>query len=77
VRADLAARFEDRLLPINASVTQRWGMLAGESERKGQPLPVIDSLIAATALTHNLTVVSRNAIDFERRGVKCVNPWNG
>ncbi len=75
VREDLARRFGDRLLPIDLSVTQRWGAIAGASERKGRPLPVMDSLIAATAMAHGLTVVSRNVSDFDRCGVQCVNPW--
>jgi predicted nucleic acid-binding protein len=49
--------------------------LAGASEARGQPLPVIDSLIAATSLQHDLTVVTRNSDDFERCGVRSVNPW--
>lgn len=75
VREHLARRFEGRLLPIDLPVAQRWGAIAGTSERKGRPLPVIDSLIAATAIVHGLTVVSRNVLDFERCGVDCLNPW--
>jgi predicted nucleic acid-binding protein len=43
----------------------------------GQPLPVIDRLIAATGLRHELTVVTRNTDDFERCGARCYNPWLG
>ncbi len=75
VHRDLAQRFEGRLLPIDAAVAVRWGKLAGESEARGQPLPVIDSLIAATGLAHDLTVVTRNVADFERSGAHCFNPW--
>jgi predicted nucleic acid-binding protein len=75
VRRDLADRFRDRLLMIDAVVSARWGALAGASEARGQPLPVIDSLIAATSLQHDLTVVTRNSDDFERCGVRSVNPW--
>jgi toxin FitB len=59
-------------LPLLAAT--RWGALAGESEKRGQPLPVIDSLIAATARAHGLAVVTRNVEDFKRCGVVCVNP---
>lgn len=75
VRRDLAARFSARLLPIDARTATRWGVLVGESEKQGKPLPVIDSLIAASALVHGLSVVTRNVDDFERCGAPCVNPW--
>ena len=75
VRQDLAERFENRVLPINAAVAARWGALSGQAERAGTPLPVIDGLIAASALEHNLAVVSRNVGDFEPCGVACLNPW--
>jgi toxin FitB len=51
VRGHLADRFRGRLLPIDAAVATRWGMLVGESEASGKPLPVIDSLLAATSTT--------------------------
>jgi len=75
VREDLARRFEGRLLIIDLRISQRWGAIVGASGRKGRPLPVIDSLISATAFVHGLTVVSRNVLDFERCGIECVNPW--
>lgn len=75
VTRNLAARFADRLLPIDIPVAARWGMLTGEAEKRGTPLPVIDSLIAATALERGFSVVTRNVADFERCGVTCVNPW--
>ena len=75
VRRDLAARFRDRVLPIDADIAARWGALAGTSEARGQPLPVIDGLIAATSLHHDLTVVTRNTEDLTRCGARCFNPW--
>ena len=75
LRKDVAERFADRVLAVNIVVARHWGTLVGESERKGQPLPVIDSLIAATAIAHDLVVVSRNVGDFERCGARCLNPW--
>ena len=75
VRQDLAARFEGRLLDVDRAVAERWGAISGESEARGAPLPVIDALIAATALTHGLDVVTRNTSDLERCGARCVNPW--
>ena len=75
VRRELADRFRDRLLAIDASVAARWGALCGASEGRGRPLPVIDSLIAATSLQHHLTVVTRNIEDLELCGARCFNPW--
>ena len=77
VRRELAERFRDRLLVIDSGVAARWGAMVGESEARGQPLPVIDSLIAATSLIHDLIVVTRNTDDLERCGARCVNPWVG
>lgn len=76
VRRDLVERFGGRLLPIDTRTAARWGAIAGESERRGKPLPVIDCLIAATALVHGLAVATRNVGDFERCGATCVNPWD-
>jgi predicted nucleic acid-binding protein len=45
------------------------------SEAHGAPLPVIDALIVATSLVHELEVVTRNTADLERCGARCVNPW--
>jgi predicted nucleic acid-binding protein len=52
----------------------RWGRLQGSA---GRPLPAIDSLLAATALQHDLTLVTRNTADFDGMGVRLVNPWLG
>lgn len=76
VRRDLVERFGERLLAVDLQAATRWGTYSGESEKRGQPLPVIDSLIAATASVHGLAVATRNVEDFERCGVACVNPWN-
>jgi predicted nucleic acid-binding protein len=75
-RRDLVARFGDRLLAIDAAVAARWGAIAGAPERRGRPLPVIDGLIAATSLQHDLVVVTRNTGDLERCGARCLNPWD-
>ena len=75
VRRDLVERFGGRLLPIDTRTAARWGAISGESEKKGRPLPVIDCLIAATALVRGLAVATRNVEDFERCGATCVNPW--
>jgi predicted nucleic acid-binding protein len=72
---DLQARFSGRIVPVDASIADRWGLLAAEAKRTGKTLPVIDGLLAATALHLNLTVVSRNVADFVNTRIPVVNPW--
>jgi predicted nucleic acid-binding protein len=71
----LATAKSDYILPIDLRVLKIWGDLTGRAEAQGTPLPVIDSLIAATALTNSLTVVTRNIEDFRRCGSDIFNPW--
>jgi predicted nucleic acid-binding protein len=68
--------FEGRILPVNQPIAERWGVLAGQCQMKGRPLKVGDGLIAATALEHDLTVVTRNVKDFASLGVTVFNPWD-
>ncbi len=75
LEVELQARFSGRILPINAAVADRWGLLAAESRRAGRGLSTIDGLLAATALHHNLTIVSRNTADFAFTRVPVFNPW--
>jgi toxin FitB len=67
--------FADRILPVTQSIAERLGQLAGERDSKGLTLPVPDGLIAATALEHDLTLVTRNVRDFAGLGVPMLNPW--
>lgn len=65
--------FGDRIIPVSLSVAKRWGELQEQCPRT---IPSIDLLIAATALQHDLTVVTRNAKDFQDvPGVTFLNPW--
>ena len=73
---DLIQRFRGRILNVDEEVAVVWGRIQGEAERRGRPMPAIDSLIAATALAHQLTVVTRNSSDIEQSGVSVFNPWN-
>jgi predicted nucleic acid-binding protein len=75
LEVELQARFAGRILAIEAAIADRWGLISAEGKRKGKPLAVIDGLLAATALHHNLTVVSRNASDFANTHVQVLNPW--
>ena len=72
---ELQARFSGRILPIDAAVADRWGLLAASAKRRGKALSSIDGLLAATAIHHNLTIVSRNVSDFANTYVPVVNPW--
>jgi predicted nucleic acid-binding protein len=72
---DLQVRFSGRILGIDNAVADRWGWLTAEAERKGMPLAAVDGLLAATALHHNLTIVSRNVGDFTSTQVPILNPW--
>jgi predicted nucleic acid-binding protein len=56
-------------------VSDRWGLLASNAKAKGKALSIIDGLLAATAIHHNLTVVSRNVNDFAPTQVPVVSPW--
>jgi predicted nucleic acid-binding protein len=67
--------FDGRILPVSEMVAERWGRLAVLAKRPGPVLTVEDGLIAATALEHGLTVVTRNVKDFEGLGVEILNPW--
>ena len=75
LEVDLRSRFSGRILPVDAAVADRWGLLAAQARRKGATLPIIDGLLAATALHHNLTMVSRNVCDLAAAQVPALNPW--
>ncbi|HYL34692.1 MAG TPA: PIN domain-containing protein [Bryobacteraceae bacterium] len=68
LEVELKGRFSGRVLPVDDAAANRWGLLAAHVKQKEKPLAVIDGLLAATALHYNLTVVSRNAGDFKKRG---------
>jgi predicted nucleic acid-binding protein len=76
VLENLILRFENRVLAINTAVMRRWGKLVGSLEKKGRVLPVIDSLLAATALEHDLVIVTRNKEDFALTGAQILDIWS-
>jgi toxin FitB len=67
---ELETTFEERILPVDAAVADRWGRLMA-----ARPLPAIDGLLAATALVHGLTIATRNVWDVAPSGVSAVNPF--
>jgi toxin FitB len=73
--SELRLRFQARILPISDAIAERWGTLSAVAIRKGKPLPVIDGLLAATALHHDLIFVTGNDADVSGTGVPTLNPW--
>lgn len=72
LETELPAFFAGRILPIDAQVADRWGRMLAAA---GRPLPAIDSLLAATILTHGLALVTRNTADFPHPELEVIDPW--
>lgn len=74
VREDLTQQFHERILAFDRNAATVWGRLMGQGERAGRVPPVVDAQLAAIALAHGHTVVTRDAV-FERLGVERIDPW--
>jgi toxin FitB len=79
-RAQLEQWFGDLMqtidcLPWDATISRRWAKLVVDLKQKGDKLPLLDSMIAATALQHGFTVATRNTRDFNKTGVQVLNPF--
>lgn len=72
---ELLIRFQANLIELDVNILIQWGKLNARLEISGQRAPAIDSLIAATALEHDLILVTRNESDFTGTGVELLNPW--
>jgi len=73
----LGARFAGRILSVSDPVVRRWGALTGTLRRDtSHPPPVIDTLLAATALEHDLCLATRNVRDVARTGAEVFDPWS-
>lgn len=72
---DLEEWFEERVLQVTKAIAQRWGVLSARALDNGTPLPNIDGLIAATAIAHDLTLVTRNVKNSAGLGITILNPW--
>ena len=75
LQTELDERFKNRILSFGISEAMIWGKLTARMENTGINLPIIDSMIAAIALSKNAILVTRNTKDFEATGVKLLNPW--
>ncbi len=72
---DVRSWFAKRILPVTEAVAERWGYLASAAKQRGLTVAVVDGVIAATALHHDLTLVTRNVKDFAGLGIQILNPW--
>ncbi len=72
---ELVESFETRLLPVTKSIADRWAILSANAQRSGIQISNFDGLIAATAIEHNLVLVTRNLRDFDSLGINILNPW--
>jgi toxin FitB len=75
LRKELPLRFFDRILGIDQEVADRWGHLFGLTGAKDMQVSVIEGLLAATAIQHDLTLVTRDTRNVAATGVSLVNPW--
>jgi predicted nucleic acid-binding protein len=76
VSKQLPARFEARVLSIDAEVADTWGRVMGRGKTAGRPVGTMDAFIAAIAERHRLTLVTRNVSDFDFLGIPLLNPWH-
>jgi toxin FitB len=74
-RAAIEARFGGHIVPVDLRVALRFGHLSGLLRRSGRKPPVIDTLLAATAIEHGLVLVTRNTRDAAATGAQLLDPW--
>jgi len=75
LESELLPVFANRVIPLGEAEMNKWAALQADAEKKGHRLPVVDSLIAATARCHGLTLATRNIHDFRHCGIPVHNPW--
>lgn len=74
--AGLSGQFPDRIVPVDDQISSLWGELSAAAQANGRSIPAIDGLIAATALCHGMSLMTRNVDDFAATGVRLINPWS-
>ena len=77
LETDLFRRFEGRVLGIDETIATGWGRLLAKADAAGRPMSAMDGFLAATADVHEITLVTRNEVDFGAAGVMTFNPWSG
>lgn len=75
IEQDLTRQFDGRILPFDASTAAIWGRLMGDGDRTGRRPSAADAQIAAAALQHDLTLVTRNVKDFRSFDIRLLDPW--
>jgi len=75
LQTKILPQYHGRILPIELTTTTHWATMMADLEHRGIKMPLFDSLIAATALVHGLTLVTRNEKDFAHCGIHLFNPW--
>ncbi len=75
LRIELPVRFEQRILLVDGAVADEWGRMVARGAGRGRPIGAMDGLVASTAQVHGLTLVTRNAKDFEGAVNSVLNPW--
>jgi toxin FitB len=75
LQEEVRARFYGRIIEVELRVADAWGVLMAKSWALGTPLPVVDAYLAATALVHEMTIVTRNTRHFQNLGIALLDPW--
>jgi toxin FitB len=76
LETELRSRFEGRVVAIDEAVAALWGKLLAKADAVGKPLGAMDGFLAATVAAHQMTLVTRNEMDFAAAGIKTFNPWS-
>jgi predicted nucleic acid-binding protein len=76
IREELAGRFEGRILAVDAGVAEAWGQAMATTEAQGRRMNLMDCFLAATAIVHRLTLVTRNTEDFAGFAGELLSPWS-
>ena len=72
---ELCLSYRDHTIAPSLGICELWGRMRARRHRQGQPLSMADGLIAATALSQSMALVTRNVADFRDLGVELINPW--